>query len=188
MVALPAIRSTQRPRNVVAAIALGLAGLGVICCAEMERAPQPDASANPTLTLQTGGPPGTLVLAVSNATPRPLRLWEPANSWGDESFGFEFRLADGRTLGRLKRKPQDWTRNFPAAFALEPGQSRELRFRLDDGWWEVPASVTAARQGPLELRALLTIRPSPEAAQHRVFTGAVASAWVTSRPPHPWLP
>jgi hypothetical protein len=188
MVAPSAICSTQRPRNPVAAIALGLAGLGVICCADMERAPQPDTSAKPTLTLQTGGPPGSLVLAVSNATPRLLKLWKPANSWGDESFGFEFRRTDGSALGRLKRKPQDWTRNFPSCFALQPGQSHELRFRLDDGWWEVPAPVTAARQGPLELRALLTIRPSAEAAQHGVFTGAVASAWVKSLPPHAWLP
>jgi hypothetical protein len=128
-----------------------------------------------------------LMVTVLNPASREIKLWELENSWGWNSFAFELRSESGGQVFTIKRATRDWTKNGPTYFVLAPGEGRDLRFHIDDGWWET-GDLSALKNKAIEVRAGLNIGPSPEAEQYGIFVGTVFSAWAASTPPHGWLP
>jgi hypothetical protein len=128
-----------------------------------------------------------LMVTVLNPTSSEIKLWELENSWGWDSFAFELRSESGGQVFTIKRATRDWTKNGPTFFVLAPGESRDLRFHINDGWWEIE-DLSALKNKAIEVRAKLNISRTPEAEQYGVFVGTVLSSWAVSTPPHSWLP
>ena len=127
-----------------------------------------------------------LVVSVSNSSSSEMELWDLQNSWGWNSFSFELKSEIEKQLFTIERVTRDWTKNGPTYFALSPGESRDLSFQIDDGWWEID-ELSELKNERIRVRARLKIDPSPEAERHGVFIGTVWSEWVVSIPPHNWL-
>jgi hypothetical protein len=134
-----------------------------------------------------------LVATIVNPADREQRLWDWHNSWGWYAPAVEVRDGTGISFD-VKRTPRDWSKNGPTVFVLQPGERREMQLDLHDGWWKIERANATGTDGarlrnlPLELRARLRIDPTPESEQLHVFTGTLFSDWVTSTPPHDWLP
>ena len=132
-----------------------------------------------------------LTLSIINLSAREVRLWEWENSWGWFSVAIQVRDKTGKQV-EIRRKIHEWTKNGPVYFTLRQQERREVLIDLHDGWWEVEGSsageLASWQDQPLELRARLQIDPTPESERFDVFTGVVFSDWISSRPPHRWLP
>lgn len=134
-----------------------------------------------------------LTVTIVNSSTQELRLWEWHNSWGWYSLAIQVRGEADRQI-EIKRKSRDWTKNGPVYFIMLPQEKREVLIDLRDGWWEMAEANSASlalaswQNRPVGVRARLQIEPTPESDQFGVFTGAVFSGWITSRPPHGWLP
>ncbi len=145
------------------------------------------------MTLELAIRGANLVVTIVNSTNREQRLWDWHNSRGWYALAVEARDGSGTSFD-IQRTPRDWSKNGPTVFVLQPGERREVKLDLYDGWWKIePAHASAAdltrlRDRPLELRARLRIDPTPESEELRVFTGTLFSDWITSPPPHDWLP
>ena len=114
---------------------------------------------------------GKIVLA--NRGSADLRLWNMGNSWGDETLSFEVTW-DGRSE-RVTRKPQDYTRNVPSSAVVAPNRKHQIPFDLRDGTWE-PAEVIDRLTSPgAQITAVYSVRKSPEALSHDVWTGELRS-------------
>jgi hypothetical protein len=126
-----------------------------------------------------------LSVTVFNELSHERRLWDLENSWGWDSFSFELSTETGGQW-QIRRRPREWTKNGPTFMVLPPGGSRNLRFNLNDGWWEA-GEVSGLKDQTIRVRPRLEIGPTPEAEQYGVFVGAVLGEWVVSTPPHRWL-
>jgi hypothetical protein len=127
-----------------------------------------------------------LAVTVSNLSSSKVRLWDLENSWGWDSFSFELRSESAERLFAIKRKVREWTKNGPAYFVLSSGESRDLLFSIEDGWWEIE-DLLAWKKKTILVRARLNVNWSAEAEHNGVFVGEVLSEWVVSAPPHKWL-
>ena len=67
-------------------------------------------------------------------------------------------------------------------------ERRELAIDLNDETWDQDPRVANLKDSPLAIRAQYHVEPTREAAEHKVYIGTVASDWLTSTPPHRWLP
>jgi hypothetical protein len=132
-----------------------------------------------------------LTMTLSNRSAQAIRLWEFHNSWGWFSISVAVRGGPDGPVQHIRRGPREWTKDGPTYFSLLPGGRQEILLDLRDGWWEletVKPALAGWRERPVELRGGLEIEPTPESDRYGVFTGAVHSGWITSSPPHGWLP
>jgi hypothetical protein len=127
-----------------------------------------------------------LVVIVLNLSSNEIKLWDLENSWGWDSFAFELQSESNEQLFTTKRTTRDWTKNGPTYFFLSPGESRDLRFQINDGWWEIE-DLSELKNETILVRARLNTNWSSEAEQYGVFVGTVLTEWVVSTPPHNWL-
>jgi hypothetical protein len=131
--------------------------------------------------------PRWLSARVSNNTLRELKLWDLENSWGWMTFSF--KLASRNTpLVLIKRTNREWTRNIPSVVTISPGSLWQTTFDFNDGWWSVPPEVAELRSDVIEVQLFYDVPVTPEAKEHNVETGSVASNIVTSTPPHVLFP
>jgi hypothetical protein len=128
-----------------------------------------------------------LSVNVLNTSAQELRIWELENSWGWDSFSFHLRVESDKEIRILKRKFREWTRNAPTYFVLSPGESRQMRLDMNDGWWEMDQDLSKLKDELIWVRATYSVDLSPEAEKYGVFVSTTLSDWVISRPPHGWL-
>jgi hypothetical protein len=96
-------------------------------------------------------------------------VWEHWNSWGYRTVSFELTTADGKRFLVSKRQ-QDFTMNYPSTFLIEPGEHQVYAIRLDERW-ETHPLLPKTDETPITLKAIYEVAPTPEAAQHKVWTG-----------------
>jgi hypothetical protein len=66
----------------------------------------------------------------TNVSSEPQAVWEYWNSWGYQTISFELTTVGGKRF--LVSKPQeDFTRNFPSTFLIEPGEHQVYAIPLD---------------------------------------------------------
>lgn len=122
-----------------------------------------------------------------NPSSQAMRLWELENSWGWYSISLQVIEETAKNLLTVKRKTREWTENAPEFFVLQPGESREMRMEMQDGWWDMSGELHDLHDRPVIIRAVYTVDKTPESDSFGVFTGVVYSDWVHSVPPHEWL-
>jgi hypothetical protein len=119
------------------------------------------------LTLTRTNPPAGTVRVV-NEGQGSVRIWASGNSWGDAALSFVISGLQGEV--HLVRSDQVYTRNFPGAEAVAPGQGVTIAFDLGDGTWSPPRPAKGRR-----LSARFAIPVSDEAKAQDVWTGTIVS-------------
>lgn len=112
-------------------------------------------------------------VVLTNASKDPQQVWEFWNSWGYQNISFELTTQDGRKFIVSKRQ-QDFTRNFPSTFLIQPGEHQVYAIHLDK-WWETRPILPKADEMLITFKAIYEVPPTPEATQYKVWTGRVES-------------
>jgi hypothetical protein len=112
-------------------------------------------------------------VVLTNVSSQPQAVWEYWNSWGYQTVSFELTTANGKKFLVSKRQ-QDFTKNYPSTFLIEPSEHQVYAIRLDE-WWETHPSLPKTDETPITLKAIYEVPPTPEAAQYRVWTGRLES-------------
>jgi len=112
-------------------------------------------------------------VVLTNVSKDPQPVWESWNSWGYQNISFELMTTEGRKFV-LTTRQQDFTRNFPSTFLIQPGEHLVYAIRLDK-WWEVRPTLPKSDEMPITLKAIYDVSPTPEAAQYKVWIGRVES-------------
>ena len=113
-------------------------------------------------------------VVLTNVSKDPQPVWEYWNSWRYQTISFELTTAEGRKFVVSKRQ-QDFTRNFPSTFLIQPGEHQVYALRLDKEW-ETRPMLAKADEMPITLRAIYEVSPTPEATQYKVWAGRVESS------------
>lgn len=119
-------------------------------------------------------------VVVRNVSDKPVRVWESWNSWGYDRLTFEVTDSAGKTT-IAERAPCNFTRNFPSALTIEPGESYVLRVKFEDKtlWQGFPRPTEGTAE--VTIRAVFAIEESDESKEHNVWTGKVVSKAVSAK-------
>jgi hypothetical protein len=113
-------------------------------------------------------------VVLTNVSKDPQAVWENWNSWGYQTISFALTMADGSKIMVSKRQ-QDFTRNFPSTFLIQPGEHQVYAIRLDKEW-SVHPTFSKIDEMRITLKAVYEVSPTPEAGQYKVWTGRVESS------------
>jgi hypothetical protein len=117
--------------------------------------------------------PDEFYVVLTNASRDAQPVFEDWNSWGYQNVSFEFTMPDGRKLVVSKRD-QSFTRNVPSTFLIPRGEHRVYAIRLDKQW-ETRPKLSADAETLLTLKAIYQVTATPEATEHKVWTGRIES-------------
>jgi hypothetical protein len=117
--------------------------------------------------------PRDFYVVLTNVSSEPQAVWEYWNSWGYQTVSFELTTVDGKKF-IVSRQQGYFTRNFPSTFLIEPGEHQVYAIRLDERW-ETHPLLPKTDEAPITLKAIYEVPPTPEAPQHKVWTGRVES-------------
>jgi hypothetical protein len=112
-------------------------------------------------------------VVLTNVSKDPQPVWESWNSWGYQNISFELTTGEGRKFV-VSMRQQDFTRNFPSTFLIQPGEHQVYAIRFDKEW-ETRPTFPKADEMAVGLKAIYEVSPTPEATQHKVWTGRVES-------------
>jgi hypothetical protein len=86
-------------------------------------------------------------------------------------YRFDFATKDGKKYAVTKRD-EEFTRNFSSTFLVPPGEHQVFAVHLDEPWVTHPP-FPKADEMPITVKAIYEVPPTPEASQHKVWTGRV---------------
>ena len=114
---------------------------------------------------------------VKNISAQPIRLWSDRYSWGYDNLTFE-EIAEDGTATTIKKKPGEWTVNFPDWVEVKPGDTYvlDVNFAAPGIWENPPQGKPGAKPTKIKLRAIYQVNPDNESAKLGVWTGKVESA------------
>ena len=112
-------------------------------------------------------------VVLTNTSSEQQAAWEYWNSWGYQTISFELTTADGKKF-LVSRREEDFTMNFPSTFLIEPGEHQVYAIRFDKRWDTQP-SLPKTDEESISLKAIYEVRPTPEAARYKVWTGRLES-------------
>jgi hypothetical protein len=117
----------------------------------------------------------TFYVIVTNVSDDVQTAFRTSNSWGYYAVSFELQTVDGRTFA-ISKKPQAFTKNTPTTFVIPPREQMVFPIKLDAEWDAVPP-LPIADETPLAvtLKAIYEVKPTPESAQQKVWSGRVES-------------
>jgi hypothetical protein len=134
----------------------------------------------PSWSLSQGGSisfaddkPEEFYVVLTNSSKAVQPVFEHQNSWGYQNVFFEFTMPDGKKVVASKRI-QIFTVNFPGTFLIPAGEHRVYAIRLDREW-ETRPQLAADAETQITLKAIYQVAVTPEAAEHKVWTGRVES-------------
>ncbi len=117
--------------------------------------------------------PGDFYVILTNISKDPQAAFEDWNSWGCQAVSFRIETPDGHKF-TVSRKPQLFTKNYPSTFGIPPGEHMVYPISLDDEWETTPA-IPMTVETPITLTAIYEVRPTPESAKEKVWTGHLES-------------
>jgi len=117
--------------------------------------------------------PDGFYVVLTNASGEPQVTWELRNSWGYQTISFEVTTANGKKFV-LSRGPEEFTKNNPTTFAVQPGEHQVYAVHLDK-WWVSNPAFPKADETPITLKAVYQVSPTREAREHKVWTGRLES-------------
>ena len=74
----------------------------------------------------------------------------------------------------LSRGLEEFTKNNPTTFAVQPGEHQVYAFHLDK-WWVSNPTLPKADEMPVTLKAVYQVAPTREASEQKVWIGRVES-------------
>jgi hypothetical protein len=134
----------------------------------------PGRSGNITMTKKK---PNEFYVVLTNVSGLPQAVWESWNSWGYQAISFELTTTDGKKFV-VSKKDQDFTMNYPSKFLVEPGEHLVYAIGLDE-LWETNPTLPKSDEMPIALKTIYEVTQTPEATQHKVWTGRVESHGYT---------
>jgi hypothetical protein len=117
--------------------------------------------------------PRDFYVVLTNVSSQTQAVWEYWNSWGYQTVSFELTTADGKKFLASKRQ-QEFTKNYPSTFLIEPGEHQVYAIRLDERW-ETHPLLPKTDEASITLKAIYEVAPTPAATQHKVWTGRLES-------------
>jgi hypothetical protein len=117
--------------------------------------------------------PEEFFVILTNVSREPQAVWETRNSWVYQAISFELTATDGKKFVISKRQ-EEFTRNFPSTFIVEPGEHHVFPIKLDE-WWETHPAPPKIDEMPITLKAVYEVSTTPEATQFKVWTGRLES-------------
>ena len=120
-------------------------------------------------------------VVVTNTSGKPQRLWETWNSWGYYNLRFEVADQKGKVLFVIKKKPRNWTVNFPSWLELESGEHFVMEVYFDKEKWNVPFlnKNSKGKVQQLRMRAIFEIKSDRtgfiDAEKYKIWTGKISS-------------
>jgi hypothetical protein len=122
--------------------------------------------------------PGFFYVVLTNVSNDPQAAFETWNEWGYQAVSFEAQTADGHTIA-ISKKSKGFRANAPATFIIPPGEHMVYSISLDEEWDAVPMPPTMADADatPIKIliKAIYEVKPTPEAAEEKVWTGRLES-------------
>jgi hypothetical protein len=115
--------------------------------------------------------PDEFYVVLFNTSKDAQPVFESWNSWGYQTVSLEFTTPDGKKTV-VSRRPQDFTRNFPSTFLIQPGEHQVYAIRLDKSW-ETRPMFTADAETQITLKAIYQVSVTPESPKHKVWTGRI---------------
>jgi hypothetical protein len=119
--------------------------------------------------------PKEFYVVLTNTSKDPQPVFETWNSWGFRTVSFEFTMPDGKKFD-ITRGTEVWTVNYPSTFLISPGEHQVYAIRLDKRWESHPR-LPADDEGQIQitLKAIYQADVTPEATEHKVWTGRIES-------------
>lgn len=112
-------------------------------------------------------------VVLTNVSEEPQAVWQTSNSWGYRTISFEFTAADGsKTV--ISKGQQEFTRNGPSTFLIQPGEHQVYAIRLDKEWEAHPV-LPKTDEMTITVKAVYEVSPTSEASQYKVWTGRIES-------------
>ena len=173
---------TQRARLVVLVSALAVLALGF----SVLRAAGAPEEAKPALKVSialsaVGGqrsiilnhPDSHFPVVVTNVSDKPVRLWREWCSWGYYNLTFKGTTADGEEFA-AKKGMMEWTKNYPDAHELAPGEHYVIDVYPHRDWQSFPIPANG-KSIKLKLAAVYEIKPDADSKKLNVWAGRVES-------------
>ena len=117
--------------------------------------------------------PDAFYIVLTNVSSKPQKVFEDWNSWGYQAISFRVTTEDGKRVV-ISERQQDFTKNYPSTFTVDPGEHQVFAIHLDN-WWEAKPPIPKRNETPITLTVIYELLPSPEAARQSVWTGRVES-------------
>jgi len=117
--------------------------------------------------------PEEFYVVLTNSSKDAQPVFEYWNSWGYRNVFFEFTMPGGKKVVASNRT-QEFTVNFPSTFLIPPGEHRIYSIRLNQQW-ETRPQLAADAETQISLKAIYQVTVTPEATDHKVWTGRVES-------------
>jgi hypothetical protein len=111
---------------------------------------------------------------LTNVSKEPQSAFRTSNSWGYYALSFEMQMPDGRIVV-ITKKPVGFTRNMPSIFVIPPGEQMVFPVRLGNEWEAVPPLPKANLSLAVKIKAIYEVKPTPESAEQKVWTGRAES-------------
>ena len=111
-------------------------------------------------------------VVLTNTSSEQQAVWEYWNSWGYQTISFELTTVDGKKF-LVSRRDEDFTKNYPSTFLIEPGEHQVYAIRFDERWDTQP-SLPKTDEESITLKAIYEVPPTPE-ARYKVWTGRLES-------------
>ncbi len=131
--------------------------------------------------------PSRLTVRLQNDTASAVRVWDPANSWGGAAWSVVVGAAGARHAHELRPNKQPYTVNLPRCIEVVAHGAEEIVLEPGGLAWTFGEDLSALAEIALDVRVVLDIVASKEAAAQRVATGRTESRKPRSQPPHTWL-
>ena len=87
------------------------------------------------------------------------------NSWGYQTISFELTTANGKKF-MVSRGPEEFTKNYPSTFTIQPGEHQVYAIHLDK-WWATSPALPKTDEMPITLKAVYQVLPTKEATEHK---------------------
>lgn len=150
--------------------------------APLPRPPAPDRNAlflsvaTPAVhgarAIQAGG---SVPVVLTNVTDKPVHLWRDWCSWGYYNISLDFQ-AGGKEWKAVKR-PRGWTKNYPDAMELAPGESAIFTQQLTEEIWDgLPPFKTMGGE-KIKMRVRYEVAADEDTFDKNVWTGTLVTAF-----------
>ena len=131
-------------------------------------------SENGDASLTLYGPTAHFWVVLTNISKEPIRVWREWCSWGWYSLSFRVTDEKGVTT-EVKKAARGWTKNYPDATVLQPGDHMVYEVAFDPETWPTAPLPEKGQSRKVIMTAVFAIEADQDAKKGKVWTGEVAS-------------
>jgi hypothetical protein len=135
-----------------------------LTCAEAQEKAWTESQSLHDLKLEVAEvtPSGSITVRISNASEKPIRLWEDSNSWGAAHWRV-LLLRDGRLDAFFQEVDYSFTKNAPDVVVIAGGTHIEKKLDLNGGEWRGLGGKTVGFEPSDTVVVVYDVPATPEA-------------------------